>query len=345
MYWDHGIFVMVAQAVRGGAAPYLTAYDTKGPVAFLPYALALGLPVDPSTSVRIADIIALALTAVLVERGLRAYVPTVLGRRLVTTFVVLGYVASGAVMTAQIDGWCALLLTVAALWALVGFRRAPFAYGVMYGVAVAVAVCVKPTFLIFVLPPLAAAPWLARDDRARLVHGIVGMTVGGVVTAAAVLLWLGSRGGLAALVEVQWNYNRTVYAGTASLSYARRAGELVHELLRGSQFFMLPVLVPGVMALFGDRGVPRAARAYAAATLAAGVVNLVVQGKFLPYHWFPVTVPLTVVAGIGYARALRGLYAHEAFTPAVRGAVASATFEHLVGFQLTTDQLKYNATR
>lgn len=31
--------------------------------------------------------------------------------------------------------------------------------------------------------------------------------------------------------------------------------------------------------------------------------------------------------------------------PAVRGAVASATFEHLVGFQLTTDQLKYNATR
>jgi len=31
--------------------------------------------------------------------------------------------------------------------------------------------------------------------------------------------------------------------------------------------------------------------------------------------------------------------------PAIRSAVASATFEHLVGFQLTTDQLKYNATR
>src|SRR6476469_2849459 len=31
--------------------------------------------------------------------------------------------------------------------------------------------------------------------------------------------------------------------------------------------------------------------------------------------------------------------------PAVRNAVANATFEHLVGFQLTTDQLKYNATR
>jgi hypothetical protein len=31
--------------------------------------------------------------------------------------------------------------------------------------------------------------------------------------------------------------------------------------------------------------------------------------------------------------------------PAVRSAVANATFEHLVGFQLTTDQLKYNATR
>lgn len=31
--------------------------------------------------------------------------------------------------------------------------------------------------------------------------------------------------------------------------------------------------------------------------------------------------------------------------PAVRTAVANATFEHLVGFQLTRDQLKYNATR
>jgi hypothetical protein len=31
--------------------------------------------------------------------------------------------------------------------------------------------------------------------------------------------------------------------------------------------------------------------------------------------------------------------------PAVREAVANATFEHLVGFELTQDQLKYNATR
>ena len=31
--------------------------------------------------------------------------------------------------------------------------------------------------------------------------------------------------------------------------------------------------------------------------------------------------------------------------PAVRAAVARATFEHLVGFNLTNDQLRYNATR
>jgi hypothetical protein len=31
--------------------------------------------------------------------------------------------------------------------------------------------------------------------------------------------------------------------------------------------------------------------------------------------------------------------------PAVQRAVANSTFEHLVGFELTTDQLKYNATR
>jgi hypothetical protein len=31
--------------------------------------------------------------------------------------------------------------------------------------------------------------------------------------------------------------------------------------------------------------------------------------------------------------------------PAVRDAVARATFEHLVGFQMSQDQLRYNATR
>ena len=31
--------------------------------------------------------------------------------------------------------------------------------------------------------------------------------------------------------------------------------------------------------------------------------------------------------------------------PAVRAAVAAATFEHLVGFQMTPDMLRYNATR
>ncbi len=34
-----------------------------------------------------------------------------------------------------------------------------------------------------------------------------------------------------------------------------------------------------------------------------------------------------------------------AVRPRVRDAVARATFEHLVGFQLTQDQLHYNATR
>ena len=31
--------------------------------------------------------------------------------------------------------------------------------------------------------------------------------------------------------------------------------------------------------------------------------------------------------------------------PTIRAAVARATFEHLVGFQLTNAQLRYNATR
>ena len=31
--------------------------------------------------------------------------------------------------------------------------------------------------------------------------------------------------------------------------------------------------------------------------------------------------------------------------PTVRAAVARASYEHLVGFQLTTEQLRYNATR
>lgn len=325
MYWDHGIFVMVAQSIRTGAAPYVGAFDTKGPVGFLPYVLVLGLPAAPATAIRIADIVLLAATAAVIEPVLRTYVPSLLGRRVVTTLVVLGYVASGAVMTAQPDGWCALLLTAAAVWALVGFHRSSALWwGVMYGASVGTCVWVKPTFLIFVLPPLAAAPWLARADRGRLLRALAGVAAGGALVTAAVLLWMAARGGLHALVEVQWEYNRTVYAVVDSLSYPQRVGALVHELLRGSRFFLLPVLAPGAVAFFGDRGIARAVRAYAAAVLAVAVVNLLVQGKFIPYQWFPLTIPLSVIAGVGYVRAVAGAYADGAAPNAVRGAVVGA---------------------
>ena len=53
-----------------------------------------------------------------------------------------------------------------------------------------------------------------------------------------------------------------------------------------------------------------------------------------------------LVAGLRAAREIDPDAAIDPMAdPGVRDAVAKATFQHLVGFQLTADQLKYNATR
>lgn len=322
MYWDHGVFVLVAQSIRDGHAPYVAAFDVKGPVAFLPYALALSLPVAPGVAVRVADVVVLAAAAWAIERALRPHLGA-LARRVVTTLLVLGYVASGFIMTAQPDGWCALLLTAAAVYGVCAFGRRPVRAGLTYGVAVGVCVWIKPTFLIFLGPPLAACLGLPPARRPALGRAVLAAGAGAAAVAALVLAWLGAQGALGAVAEVQWGFNRTVYAVAESLGYGRRAGEFVYEVVRGSRYFMFPVLVPGALAFLADREVPRAARWFAVAFVGAGAVNLLVQGKFIPYQWMPVAVPVSVMAGLGYARAAAAAVSAER-SPAVRGVALGA---------------------
>ena len=52
---------------------------------------------------------------------------------------------------------------------------------------------------------------------------------------------------------------------------------------------------------------------------------------------------VTVDLALQWSRTSRWLL--ERFPTQVRDAVSRATFEHLIGFQLTQNQLRYNATR
>jgi hypothetical protein len=114
MYWDHGIFVLVGQSIAHGHAPYVQAFDTKGPLAFLPFALTAWLPVRPEVALRLLDAVALLATGLVIDRALRPRVGMV-PARLAAAFVVLGYVATGFVVAGQVDSWCGLVLTAGAV--------------------------------------------------------------------------------------------------------------------------------------------------------------------------------------------------------------------------------------
>jgi hypothetical protein len=182
----------------------------------------------------------------------------------------------------------------------------------VYGVAVGLCTWVKPTFAAFGAVPLPALLLLAPELRRRGGRAFAGVVAGGVLVTVGVVAWFAAAGALGDLVEVQWTYNRTVYAVVGSKSLGGRLVALAHEFIYGSEFFLFPVLLPGVAVVLWDRRLPTAVRAFAVAFVGAAILNLVAQGKFLVYQWTPVAVPLWVMAGLGYARAVRDFRRVEA---------------------------------
>jgi hypothetical protein len=299
MYWDHGILMWAGRDILEGGVPYQTTFDAKGPAAFLLYALAAALPFESAVAVRVADAVALLAVAALLANYVNSWIGP--GPAAATALALVGgWFTTGFVNTAQADGWVGLVILGSTVFGVSQVERRPAWTGMATGFAYAMIVAVKPTFGIYLLLPVygfislfrAAAPTAWR----------FGMAFAGSALASllGLLAWLTLRGGLESFWEAQL-YTLTVYA-PANEQTVRGIGRvfpLIKDLTAGSEFFYWPLLLPGIIAFFCSTSIDRPAKRLLALAIAAGAVNIAVQGKYLSYHWMPLLVVALPASAIG----------------------------------------------
>ena len=291
--WDQGIMAGVGDVVLRGGMPYRDAWDIKGPLAHLWFALAQWLFGKGQLGIRLLDLALLAWAALALARAASRLTRPAVGPW-VAAGLVLAHGSLTYFFTAQPDGAVSFML-VLGLAPLLSAPPRP-RDTIVAGLIVGLATLVKPLYIVFLaLPLLALVRTTAPTLRRRAVYALW------VVTAAAVpillmLAWFQARGAMADLVEVLIRYNATSYSGVTDLALRERATGLASYLWSGPRAVALPFIVFG--ACLAWRRDWYTGAMLTGWTLGALAV-VAVQGKFFLYHWsvvFPPAVLLTAVA-------------------------------------------------
>ncbi|HYW52224.1 MAG TPA: hypothetical protein VE861_16525 [Gemmatimonadaceae bacterium] len=297
---DAAVFGWIADTVVRGGAPYVDAWDTKGPSAWLPSLLVQGVVGRTSWGIRLFDIV-MVLCGVCAIRAVARRLGQHGSGRVAVALYLLWYASLDFWQSAQPDGWTATWLVGACALALTATSLGALAAGLLVGVAT----MLKPFYVGYAL-----VIWLIvgsepqQSTRTRATR-IALVTCGIAITITVMLLLLQHWGGLAAYWDVQ-RWNRDVYARLGDPWMTR-----IPAGIRGMLVVPWGVVVP--VALFAVLRQPRALsrRMLALAIgLAGAVAGVMLQGKGWVYHWLPMLPFLALLADFGFA-ALRREVAGE----------------------------------
>ena len=315
--WDQGIFAWIGGATAEGGLPYRDAWDVKGPLTFLPFALAELVFGREMWGIRVFDLILLAFAAAAIRHvvAARAARGAATGAALLYALAYLGF---GYWHTAQPDGWVAMLALAG--WApLLADERAVGHHRVMgvAGLAVGLSVLAKPLYVLLALVPLGAlalASELPARRRAALAFAFAAGAGAPVLLCAA---WFAFRGGLGAMLETYLRFNAEMAgAGQKPALEVLRAmyGRMVE---RPVVLLALPAAGAGVAVLARDA---RRTGILLGGWLVLALLIVFVQGRLFGYHWHAVFAPLAVLTGIGLGR----LWRPNGIVPALEIRVAVA---------------------
>ena len=146
---DQSHYGFVGDAILDGRVPYRDAWDLKGPLTYYIFACTRAILGRNEVSIRVFDLIVVSLFC----RQLRRLVFHLNGRQtfganFAVLFFLLSYFGGGQWFTAQPDDWGGMLiLTVISL--LLNHARNPYVTMAASGVIIALAILLKPTFVIF----------------------------------------------------------------------------------------------------------------------------------------------------------------------------------------------------
>ncbi len=299
---DHAIMTVVGRAWRLGSPPYSAFVDVKGPAAYLPYLVSDWIGGGSMAAVRVLDLVAVCAAVVIMYRALRA----VIGVRAAAWSALLLFgicYRVGYIESAQPDEWAAL--GTAAGFALLLHHRThlpPWLF-VVTGLVTGLAALAKPQFAVMGgVPLLVAFLWQGGAARTRSIVTLVFASLTPVVVMCAVLMAQGALGDMV-----------TVATGPLMREYLKARAifpTTMPELIATIQFPLLtsygsPLFLLGALGAY--EAVTRLDRRLAIALLTwfAGAFFVVaVQGRYFPYHWFPVLPPLCILAALALGRML-----------------------------------------
>ncbi|WNG40611.1 glycosyltransferase family 39 protein [Archangium violaceum] len=290
---DQGLFAWVAMVVRDGGLPYRDAWEVKGPLVYLVYALPVSLFGSVSWGVRLVDLLFVMGGMRLLYVALRPRVSTPLA--ILTALVLFTYYTYNFWDSAQADSWASLvLLGCLVLFFADGGRRRPWV-ALLAGVLLGLLALFKPLYGLFcVLPPVYALVSEPRAWRANVTF-VATAALGVLATLGLFVLVFWLRGGLEALVDIQFHFNPSVYQGTHQRSFAASLHELRARLMEPH------MLALHVLGLVGPAWYARSARREVTLLYTAylvGFIALCIQNKFYPYHFFILLPALFVGMGL-----------------------------------------------
>lgn len=318
---DQGIFATFGDILVHGGAPYVDAWDTKGPLPPVTYALSQALFGRGMWGIRVIDALAMLVAAA----SLAAGVGRIASREAAVwaSAAMLLYITRlGHTELAQPDGWVGYLAT-ATFIPLMRADGTPIPPGrlVLAGACIGLATLVKPFYAILGLVPLVALEGRRPDVVRSIVPGAALVILGASIPLVAAAGWLLARGALAEFVDVYVRYSTTAYAelGRVDLG-ARYRGLMAFVGGWPGNAAAFPFVIAGALALVRNQG--RAGRV-ACAWLLLMVFGVALQGRFFLYHWLPVIPPAVLCAAFALHELGRGA-PEESRPPVPRllGAVA-----------------------
>lgn len=190
---DQYIYMYVAKVIVAGGAPYLDAWEQKGPLLHLIYAALIALGPAPETALKLFDTAALLGALILLYRIGQRHGGPITGW--IAVSLALLFTPLTAVSLMQADSWSACL-GIAMLALLLrepsSHKRSYFLAGLLQGACL----MLKPTTALLALMAIRGT---IRHDRLRTrLHLLALYGAGSLVAPSLILLWLAQHQALGA---------------------------------------------------------------------------------------------------------------------------------------------------
>jgi hypothetical protein len=290
---DQGIYAWVGSVIVDGGVPYKDAWDIKGPMTYLCYALVQIILGQNQWGIRLFDFFML-LGGLFSVYQLTKRMSDKLGGCCAAVIFFGMYSSTRYWHTAQPDGWTAmLLLTVLFIVLQPDFGASLFGGGVA-GLLLGIAFLFKPIFLVFL--PLLALFLLMRNKWKwpGVVSAIITIAVSFSLPVIIMLIWFGYHGALDALVEILFRFNPIVHAPSRGLSLTDHIRLINRFILR--YYMFLPFFAVGLVKVYNRH---RANGFLLGAFLLSAVLCVIIQAKYFAYHWHPASGIIAIFCGIG----------------------------------------------